>query len=304
MWALRLNYPYDLEWMEGDARQRVAANPRPALYAAPSFRLSPHLPPGCRWWGCLVVCLGSPRGSGGPYPSLEPHGVRWDGLCDAPARRALARSGAAACFMGCYTRSGAFYDLARPDGLLVGLLVWSLLIAGSAPRSGCPQRPPLVRGVPYETQRCGARRPDPLSLWARGGAASAGRFALASVLSALGCTVVLQWVTEGHFLTYLLVVPGSHPSWVLALCPAFPSSCACASVAHDVRCRVALHAGQALRLPRWAWLGCAQLQAQPAAWVRYWPPAKGVPMPPELAVVLSVACLATGLAVVLVHGAL
>ena len=314
VWSLRLNYPYDLEWMEGGMLGNAwRLTQGLSLYEAPTLEFVPYIyPPGYPsvvglFGGVFGITPGLGRavsifgtlmaGVGIVYASIRHGGTLAIGL------------GAAACFMGCYTRSGAFYDLARPDGLLVGLLIWSLVIAGDR-RRGSDVLSGLLLCSAFLLKHNAAALGVPLvlSFWLRGGTASAGRFVLASAAPALACTAALQWVTGGHFLTYLLVVPGSHPIVGSRVMPGVPVELARAlPVAYAVLCFVALRCAPARvrGVPSWAWMGvCVLFGSGFGLWVRYWPPAKGVQMPSEGAVVLSVACVVAALAMVALRGAL
>ena len=139
VWSLRLYYPFDLEWMEGGMLGNAwRLTQGRSLYVTPTVDYVPYIyPPG---YPSVVGLFGGAFGitpALGRAVSIAGTLMAGLGIAYATVRHGGTRAlgfGAAACFIGCYVRSGAFYDLARPDGLLVGLLVWSLVVAGDRRR--------------------------------------------------------------------------------------------------------------------------------------------------------------------------
>ena len=238
-WWARVGYPYDLEWMEGGMLAHAWRLSRgEPLYLPPNPEFVPYIyPPG---YSSLVALVSAPVGVG-PVPArlLTLCGVF--GAASALAyilrRRgaSLATSfGVGGVFLGTYRAAGAFYDMARPDGLYVGFLGWSVALA-LVPHRSAAVASGLLLACSFLMKHNAAVFGVPLALallrrdW-RDGAA----FAAAAMGPALGLTALFQWRSGGHFLTYLVEVPQSHPSawWrffpgtPLELGTALPVACA------------------------------------------------------------------------------
>jgi hypothetical protein len=129
----RFSYPYDLEWMEGGmichALRLVEHQP---IYAPPSLDFIPYLyTPG---YPALLFVLSKIFGLGyklaravsllGFFGALIPGYIfaRREGGARSTAAAAMAIPCAA------FVPTGAFYDLARPDSLFLGLVTVALLV--------------------------------------------------------------------------------------------------------------------------------------------------------------------------------
>ncbi|HEX6837882.1 MAG TPA: hypothetical protein VF334_14990 [Polyangia bacterium] len=133
VFARRFVYPYDLEWMEGgmlDHALRLAAGQ--PIYAPPSVDFIPYLyTPG---YPFAVFVLGKLFGIGyklGRFVSLVGF-FAVAVLGYVYARREGGSRAAAACaiaiIFAAFVPTGAFYDLARPDSLFMGLVTAGLLV--------------------------------------------------------------------------------------------------------------------------------------------------------------------------------
>jgi hypothetical protein len=212
--APRLAYPYDLEWMEGGMLlhgQRVAEGL--PLYVEPSLDFIPFIYTPLYPWilgalgqvtaldysiGRTVSVLGIAAAAAALVVALRRERGTWaEGLA------------AAALFLSCYPDSGAFFDLVRNDGLLMGLIAWSLvLIRREHLRVGG-----LLLVAAFATKHTAALfgLPALIWLWRTQGRARAIQFALWSVVPALALTIGLTVHSGGRFLTYVLGVPSVHP---------------------------------------------------------------------------------------------
>lgn len=134
VFARRFVYPYDLEWMEGgmlDHALRLAEGQ--PIYGPPSVDFIPYLyTPG---YPFAVFVLGKLFGIGyalGRFVSLLGF-FAVVVLGYVYARREGGSRAAAACavaiIFAAYVPTGAFYDLARPDSLFMGLVTVGLLVA-------------------------------------------------------------------------------------------------------------------------------------------------------------------------------
>lgn len=212
--AVRLRYPYDIEWMEGGMLvHALRARQGLGLFVPPSADFIPYIYPPLYPW--LIGALGEPDYVLGRGLSLFGTVLAMAAAVWAARREGAPwglAAGAAALYLCTYDESGTFMDLVRADALAVGFAAWSLTLArvGSAPAvvaSG------LLLVAAWLTKHNLALfgLPVVLWLWRVHGQRRAGQFVAASVVPALLLTGALQWATDGYFLTYLVGVPGSHP---------------------------------------------------------------------------------------------
>lgn len=227
VFAARLTYPYDLEWMEGGmlAHAWRLQHGQP-LYTAPSADWIPFIyPPG---YTALLAAAGEGFGLGAPLGRAI--SLAGTALATGSIAAIVARHGgstvigllAAACWLGTYPDGGAFFDLVRTEALGTGLLLCAVALALDG-RRGLAEAGGLVLACAYLTKQNLAAFGLPLLLVVarRDGGGAALRFVATSALPALLVTGVLQWRTEGRFLAYLLEVPASHP---LVFQRAFPGT--------------------------------------------------------------------------------
>jgi hypothetical protein len=211
----RLSYPYDLEWMEGGMlihADRVLRGE--SLYVLPSADFIPFIyTPFYPWLLGGLSTLGLPLDySLGRWVSLL--SVLIASLVLAIAIRKESDSiwlgvGGAALFLSTYPAAGAFFDLVRNDGLLIGVLASALLSI----RLGWVRVGGLLLTAAFLTKHTAALFGLPALwwLWHHKGAISSKRFVLWSVVPALLSVFALQLRSDGLFLTYLLGVPSVHP---------------------------------------------------------------------------------------------
>lgn len=226
-WARRLPYPYDLEWMEGGMLAHAwRLSEGLPLYVEPNPDFVPYIyPPG---YSALVALFSVPFGLSptvGRALSLlgtlaAAGAIAW-ALRQERAPWGLAVA-AGAVFLGTYRGSGAFYDLVRPDGLYVGFLAWSVVLAWSG-RRGTAVASGLLLAASFTMKHNAAAfgLPLVLVLLARGWRPALA-FTAASAGPALGFVGFMQWRSGGHFLTYLLEVPRSHPTELVRAFPGTP----------------------------------------------------------------------------------
>jgi hypothetical protein len=228
IWAARLPYPYDLEWMEGGmlAHAWRIQHGKP-IYVEPGPDFVPFLyPPG---YPALLAALGSIFELGAPLGravSLGGSLAAAAAIVFVVARRAgspLMGVFGGLLFLGTYPEAGAFHDIVRNDGLFLGLLAWSVALATERGRYA-----PIASGallfLSFVVKHNGAIVGLPIlaSFWLRDGRGAALKFALASAAPALLTTAALQITTGGLFVTYLIAVPGSHAFVYERLVPGTP----------------------------------------------------------------------------------
>jgi hypothetical protein len=213
--AGRLNYGFDLEWMEGGMLLHAArvADGQP-LYVMPSTEFIPFIYPPMYPW-----VVGGLSSMGLPLDYALGRWVSLLGVAVAGAALALAvrKEGAgwplavagAALFWATYPASGGFFDLVRNDGLQVGLIAASLVSV----RHGAVRWGGLLLTAAFLTKHT-ASLYGLCSLWwlhHHRGPGAAKQYAAWSVLPALVATAWLTIASDGLFLTYVLEVPSAHP---------------------------------------------------------------------------------------------
>jgi hypothetical protein len=231
LWVARVPYPYDLEWMEGGmlAHAWRLANDLP-LYVEPQADFVPFVyPPGYSW---VVATLGGIFGlapATGRVVSLFgsvsaavaiSYIVQRQARIGSPDCRVdegstlVAAVVAAVAFLGTYPATGAFFDLVRPDGLLIGLLAWSIALGLETDRKAVLASGLLLFLAFLVKHNAAAFGPAlALGIGLRSGWRASRDFALVAAVPSLLAVLWLQWQSEGRFLEYLLAVPRSHPSF-------------------------------------------------------------------------------------------
>lgn len=216
-WLARLPYPYDLEWMEGGVLAHAwRLQQGLGIYVEPSPEFIPMIyPPG---YPSLLAALGAITGLGHPLgrfvsglSTLFAAGaiVR---ICrtqlDAPRMGFLG----AAAFLATYHSSGAFMDLVRPDALQMALLTWAIALGMEGERkTDLTAAGLLFLAFTVKHNAAAFGVPIAIGILARSGWRDALRFGLAAAIPGLLFTGMMEWLTEGRFLAYILEVPGSHP---------------------------------------------------------------------------------------------
>lgn len=227
LWAHRIFYPFDLEWMEGGMLGHAwRIRHGLSLYDAPGTEFVPYVyPPG---YAALVASLST------LFPLDYPLARCISLLGSCAAAAAIVWSGArqfrdsymgffgGGLFLLCYGGSGAFYDLARVDGLAIGLVAWSIVLgAEGSPRTRNTAAILLASVFFVKHTYALFGLPMALGIGARDGWRNAATFSATAAFPALLGTAGLQHVTHGAFLTYVIGVPSAHP---IVVHQAFPGS--------------------------------------------------------------------------------
>ena len=212
--AVRAAYPFDIEWMEGGMLvHALRLQDGLGLYIEPDATFIPYIYPPLYPW--LIALFGEPSFVVGRSISMvgtlaaaaaAVYAVRNEGVAWGLAL------GAGGLFLSCYEASGYFYDLVRADALAIGFAAWSIALARQAtPKTVIASG--LLLTLAFLAKHNWAMFGVPMLFWL-GFARSwriAGIFAAASVVPALLATGAIQVASDGHYLTYLLEVPSSHP---------------------------------------------------------------------------------------------
>jgi hypothetical protein len=215
-WATRVSYPYDLEWMEGGVLAHAwrLQHGKP-IYVVPSVEFIPMIyPPG---YPTVLAILGWFPGLSHTLGRL----VSISGTLAATAamvyaaRRHLGSTLfgviGAGLFLGLYLRSGGFYDLVRPDGLMMGLLTWAIVLSLNGDERSL-KASGLLLFTAFTVKHNAASYGFPLAFGVllRHGLGPARTFVLWAAAPGLVFTIAMQILTGGLFTVWLLDVPRSH----------------------------------------------------------------------------------------------
>ena len=216
LWAARNGHPYDLEWMEGGmlVHSWRLLNDKPT-HGAPTVDWIPYLyPTGYASVVAFIARASELSLSLGRSISLV--GTLMAALAMPYITRGAKRGVlpgfvAGVVFLSCFPFSGAFYDLVRLDGLMVGLFAWSIALTLDG-RRGTVEAGALLLCTAFLVKHNIALIGFPLAaaLWHRDGWREALRFAVWAAIPALCMTLYLEFQTGGTYLTWLLDVPASH----------------------------------------------------------------------------------------------
>lgn len=212
--VLRLDYPYDLEWMEGGMLiHALRLSEGLGIYVVPSSDFIPYIYPPLYptiiaalseiwtldyWMGRGISILGTVLAT-----SALIVGVRRETRSFALAWMS------GALWLSTYEDSGTFFDLTRADGLMMGLLGWCIVLV----RFERLKTAGLLCWIAFLTKHNAAIVGIPIALWLwkNHDWRKALEFGLWSALPALMSIGWLEHSTDGLFLTYLLDVPANHP---------------------------------------------------------------------------------------------
>ena len=212
--ASRLDYPYDLEWMEGGMllhAHRVLDGE--GIYVMPELSFIPFIYPPLYPWilGLLghVFDLGYTLGRAVSFAGVLAAGAAIVAAIRQERGGWGPALGGAALFFACYPDSGGFMDLVRNDGVLMGLVAWALVLV----RMERLRLAGLLLVLAFATKHAAAIYGLPAVIWLGRchGRPTAQRYFVWSVGPALLFTIVMTVLTGGLFLTYILEVPAAHP---------------------------------------------------------------------------------------------
>lgn len=217
VWASRVPYPFDLEWMEGGMLAHAWRLQRGLpLYVRPNPDFVPYVyPPG---YASLLAAVGSVVGLSpalGRVVSLLGLALGMAGAAFFVTRSTGSRRAGvfgAVAFLGTYQWAGTFYDLVRPDTWFLALVTWSMALAVERGRRTAVSSG-LVLAAAFTMKHNAAMWGLPLALvitW-RDGWRRALWFGLAAAVPAGALALRLEVASDGLFTTYLLRVPASHP---------------------------------------------------------------------------------------------
>jgi hypothetical protein len=212
--AHRLTYPFDVEWMEGacvDHVVRILAGR--GLYTRPTIDFIPFFYPPLYFYvsAALARVIGVgflPLRLVSLVSSLVLFAFTY-GLVRRETGNRMAGWVAVAAFAATYRVGGAWLDLARVDALFLMLVVagaYTLRFGTAAyswPLAG------LLLALAALTKQTAAFIAAPLAVYAIGRDWRRGlTFAAAFIAVLGGATLLLDWITHGWYLAYVLYLPG------------------------------------------------------------------------------------------------
>ncbi len=215
IWASRLLFPFDLEWMEGGMLAHAwRLQQGLTLYGAPTADFVPFIyPPG---YPAVLAALGWPTGLS---PGLGRVVSLGSILSAAGAIGVVVRreggpwwlvGAASTVFLGTFPQSGGFYDLVRPDSLGIALMAWSVVLALQPTRRAAVGAAVLLVLAVLVKHNLGAvALPVAVGL-ARRDLMDAATYVGTVMVGVVGAIGALQLASGGGLLTYLLEVPLSH----------------------------------------------------------------------------------------------
>ena len=210
----RVDYPYDLEWMEGGMLIHAwRIKQGLGIYVTPSSEFIPYIYPPLYptilawlseiwtldyWMGRGVSIMGTLLATSALMVGIRRETDSWT----------LTWLGGA-LWLSTYEDSGTFLDLTRADGLMMGLLGWSLVLV----RLDKLRLAGVALWLAFLAKHNAAIIGFPIALWLwrEQTIRSAWSFGLCAAVPAIFSVAWLQYQTDGLFLTYLLDVPAHHP---------------------------------------------------------------------------------------------
>ena len=213
---LRLSYPFDLEWMEGGSVDHVvrvlAGQP---LYVAPQVTFIPYEYPPLYFWLSAAVA----RLTGVGYLPLRlvslvsTLAVFW-----CLARLVLEETGrwlpgllAAGLYAATFRASGAWFDLARVDSLLLALFLWGLVIIRTRRSQAGHVWAGLIWTAAFLTKQPALAMAAPVVLHEVVFAWRRGVWLAATLVLGVGLTSWgLHLATDGWFTFYVWAYPFKH----------------------------------------------------------------------------------------------
>lgn len=215
--ALRVRYPFELEWLEGamvdHVRIILAGEP---LYARPSLAFTPltYTP------GYFYLAAALSRAIGVGFLPLRLISIAASAavllLLFALASRETRdwRSGvlAAGLFAAMYGWTDGWFDLARTDSLFLSLALLGAYLLGGRPSFRQVAAAGVAIGLSFLVKQTGLIVAVPLALYCvRLGQRLAIVFGTVVLVFALGTTAVLDRVFDGWYVYYVFDVPRQHP---------------------------------------------------------------------------------------------
>lgn len=220
--AGRIAYRFDLEWMEGGMLLHVARlHAGEPIYVRPGPDFTPFL-----------------------YPPLYPQLLAWLAAPSLPLARAVSLAGvlaaagalllalrrervawflvlgALAAFLSCFDDTGGFFDVARADGMALGLASWAVVLGtGGGRRGALPSALLLFLACATKQSMALCALPIAWSLARCRGWRDAARFGLVWGGLVASYAAWMSFRTQGWFWVYVVQVPALHGLDLTRLAP-------------------------------------------------------------------------------------
>ncbi len=218
--AIRIPYPFELEWMEGgcvDAVRRTLSGR--TIYPEPSLEFIPFLYTPLYFWLCAPIAAATGVG----YLPLRLFSFASSLACMVAifclVRRETGSSYAGALgaflFAAMFELTGFWFDVSRADTLFLFILLIAVYLLRF--RAATPKGLTLagvVLFLSFFTKQTALFVSVPLVTWAvlvhgRRALWFAVTFGVLTVVS----TLVMEWATDGWYLYYIIETPSTHPVW-------------------------------------------------------------------------------------------
>ena len=213
---VRLRYPYELEWMEGGVVDHVGRVLHGHdLYVRPSIHFTPYIYTPLYYY--VAALLAKVVGLGyGPLRFISIVGIlatfaaiaAWVHTETGDRWASVAGAG---LFAACFRVGGGWFDLAREDSLMLGLLMCGLVVARRATSAWRFALAGALLGLAVLTKQSAAVPAIAVLPWAwRAGRRSFVAFAASLAVVAGVPAAVLELASHGWFSTYVVYLPGHH----------------------------------------------------------------------------------------------
>jgi len=219
--ALRITYPYELEWMEGGVLEHIdRVRMGEPIYVEPSLRFVPFIYPPLYYYLSAAAMSITGEGFLGPRLVSLAASIGTVAVIFMFIRRETGRNVPALCAAALYAATfsitDGWFDLARVDGLFPLLVLWAAywIRFGEGVRSASVAG--LLLACALLTKQSAPVFAGPLFFyclafqWRRLLALAA-----TSVLLSALAVAYLHWRTDGWFTYYVFFLPRQHPweSW-------------------------------------------------------------------------------------------
>ena len=230
LWMLRINYPFELEWMEGLVLDQIArAAGGETMYTQPTMNYVPLLyGPLYFETAALVGRLGgfaneffAPRlvsasATLATFGMLAALIVRGSG--SALSNKITCICIGVGIYAGTYPVVSTWFDIARVDSLFLALAVAAVMVLLFSRSLTAAAFAGLVLSASYFTKQSGLLLMPPLAVstlfatqggW-RAKVSRAGTFAASFAIPTLAIALILDATTDGWFHYYTLTMPAQH----------------------------------------------------------------------------------------------
>jgi hypothetical protein len=214
--ALRITYPYELEWMEGGVLQHIARlRAGQPIYVKPTFRFVPFIYPPLYYYVCSAVMWLVPDGFLGPRlvslaASIGCMAVIFRFVHRESGCR-LAALCAAALYAATFEAVGGWFDLARVDSLFPFFALSGAFLIRFGRGGTSAAAAGLLLGCAFLTKQSTLVFAAPLMLFHL--VRQPRRFLVLLASGVVPCAVLagyFHWRSDGWFTYYVFSLPRQH----------------------------------------------------------------------------------------------